>query len=133
MQIGMIGLGRMGANMTRRLLRAGHECVVFDMFPKAVLELTQEKAVGSSSLADFVEKLSKPRAVWLMVPAAVVDKTTADLLPLLEPNDIVIDDSRFRPACHKPAGRSVVDRIPLLMFAVCSVRMPFSFQGKTRR
>jgi 6-phosphogluconate dehydrogenase len=91
MQIGMIGLGRMGANMTRRLLRAGHECVIFDMFPKAVLELTQEKAIGSSSLEDFVKKLKKPRAVWLMVPAAVVDKTLADLLPLLERDDILID------------------------------------------
>jgi 6-phosphogluconate dehydrogenase len=91
MQIGMIGLGRMGANMTRRLLRAGHECVIFDMFPKAVMELTQEKAIGSSSLEDFVKKLTKPRTVWLMVPAAVVDKTIADLLPLLEPDDIVID------------------------------------------
>ena len=91
MQIGMIGLGRMGANMTRRLLRAGHECVIFDMFPKAVMELTQEKAIGSSSLEDFVKKLTKPRAVWLMVPAAVVDKTIADLLPLLERDDILID------------------------------------------
>jgi 6-phosphogluconate dehydrogenase len=91
MQIGMIGLGRMGANMVRRLLRAGHECVVFDLFPKAVLELTQEKAVGASSFADFAQKLSKPRAVWLMVPAAVVDKTIADLLPLLERDDILID------------------------------------------
>jgi 6-phosphogluconate dehydrogenase len=91
MQIGMIGLGRMGANMARRLLRAGHQCVVFDMFPKAVLELTQEKAIGSSSLEDFVKKLTKPRAVWLMVPAAVVDKTISDLLPLLERDDILID------------------------------------------
>jgi 6-phosphogluconate dehydrogenase len=91
MQIGMIGLGRMGANMTRRLLRAGHECVIFDMFPKAVMELTQEKAIGSSSLEDLVKKLTKPRAVWLMVPAAVVDKTIADLLPLLERDDILID------------------------------------------
>jgi 6-phosphogluconate dehydrogenase len=91
MQIGMIGLGRMGANMTRRLLRAGHECVIFDMFPKAVMELTQEKAIGSSSLEDFVKKLTKPRAVWLMVPAAVVDKTIADLLPLLERDDILVD------------------------------------------
>jgi len=91
MQIGMIGLGRMGANMVRRLLRAGHECVVFDLFPKAVLELTQEKAVGTSSFADFAQKLSKPRAVWLMVPAAVVDKTIADLLPMLERDDILID------------------------------------------
>ena len=91
MQIGMIGLGRMGANMTRRLLRAGHECVIFDMFPKAVMELTQEKAIGSSSLEDFVKKLTKPRAVWLMVPAAVVDKTITDLLPLLERDDILVD------------------------------------------
>ena len=91
MQIGMIGLGRMGANMARRLLQAGHQCVVFDMFPKAVMELTQEKAIGSSSLEDFVKKLTKPRAVWLMVPAAVVDKTITDLLPLLERDDMLID------------------------------------------
>jgi len=91
MQIGMIGLGRMGANMVRRLLTGGHQCVVFDMSPKAVQELVEEKAVGSSSLADFVKKLSKPRAVWLMVPAAVVDKTIADLLPNLERDDILID------------------------------------------
>ena len=77
MQIGMIGLGRMGANMVRRLLDGGHQCVVFDRSPKAVQELVEEKAVGSSSLADFVKKLTKPRAVWLMVPAAVVDKTIA--------------------------------------------------------
>jgi 6-phosphogluconate dehydrogenase len=91
MQIGMIGLGRMGANMVRRLLTGGHQCVVFDMSPKAVQELVEEKAVGSSSLADFVKKLTKPRAVWLMVPAAVVDKTIADLLPSLESGDILID------------------------------------------
>src|SRR6478752_1393839 len=91
MQIGMIGLGRMGANMVRRLLKGGHQCVVFDMSPKAVEELVEEKAVGASSLADFVKKLAKPRAVWLMVPAAVVDKTIADLLPSLESGDILID------------------------------------------
>ncbi|HXV80934.1 MAG TPA: decarboxylating 6-phosphogluconate dehydrogenase [Candidatus Binatia bacterium] len=91
MQIGMIGLGRMGANMVRRLLEGDHECVVFDMSPKAVQELVKEKAIGSSSLADFVKKLSKPRAVWLMVPAAVVDKTIAELLPQLERDDIIID------------------------------------------
>src|SRR6201997_165360 len=91
MQLGMVGLGRMGANMVRRLLRAGHEGVVFDMSPKAVEELVQEKAVGASTLADFVKKLTKPRAVWLMVPAGVVDKTIADLAPLLEPGDILID------------------------------------------
>jgi len=91
MQIGMIGLGRMGANMVRRLLEGGHECVVFDMSPTAVQELVKEKAVGSSSIADFVKKLTKPRAVWLMVPAAVVDKTIADLIPHLERDDILID------------------------------------------
>ncbi len=91
MQLGMIGLGRMGANMVRRLLKGGHQCVVFDMSPKAVQELTLEKAVGAASLADFVKKLEKPRAVWLMVPAAVVDKSIADLLPLLEKGDILID------------------------------------------
>jgi 6-phosphogluconate dehydrogenase len=91
MQLGMIGLGRMGANMVRRLLRSGHHCVVFDMSPKAVNELVQEKATGSSSLPDFVAKLAKPRALWLMVPAAAVDETIAGLLPHLEPGDILID------------------------------------------
>ena len=91
MQIGMIGLGRMGANMVRRLLKGGHRCVVFDQAPKAVKDLTQAKAVGASSLADLVKKLEKPRAVWMMVPAAVVDKTIAELLPHLEAGDILID------------------------------------------
>src|SRR5271169_5599061 len=91
MQLGMIGLGRMGANMVRRLLRGGHQSVVFDMSPKAVNELVQEKATGSSSLPDLVAKLAKPRAIWLMVPAAVVDQTIADLSPLLDPGDILID------------------------------------------
>ena len=91
MQLGMIGLGRMGANMVRRLMGGGHECVVFDMSPKAVAELAKERAIGASSLADFVGKLAKPRAIWLMVPAAVVDKSIADLLPLLEKGDILID------------------------------------------
>ena len=91
MQLGMVGLGRMGANMVRRLLTNGHECVVFDMSPKAVEELVDEKALGSSSLADLVKKLEKPRAVWLMVPAAVVDQTIAELLPALEAGDTIID------------------------------------------
>jgi 6-phosphogluconate dehydrogenase len=91
MQLGMIGLGRMGANMVRRLLKAGHEGVVFDMSPKVVEELVIEKAVGAVSLADFVSKLAKPRVVWLMVPAAVVDKSIADLKPLLDAGDILID------------------------------------------
>jgi 6-phosphogluconate dehydrogenase len=91
MQLGMVGLGRMGSNMVRRLLKGGHQCVVFDMSQKAVQELTQEKAVGASALADFVQKLTKPRAVWLMVPAAVVDQSISDVLPHLEPGDILID------------------------------------------
>jgi 6-phosphogluconate dehydrogenase len=91
MQLGMIGLGRMGANMVRRLLAGGHQCVVFDRSPKTVKELTQEKAVGASSLADLVKKLQKPRTVWLMVPAAVVDATIADLQSLLEKGDTIID------------------------------------------
>ena len=93
MQIGMIGLGRMGANMVRRLLKGGHHCVVFNRSPNAVKQLVQkEKAVvGQPSLADLVRKLDRPRAVWLMVPAAVVDKTIADLLPHLEEGDTLID------------------------------------------
>src|ERR1700742_948723 len=91
MQLGMIGLGRMGANMVRRLLKAGHEGVVFDVSPKAVEELVQDKATGASSLAELVRKLEKPRAIWLMVPAAIVDKTIAELAPLLEAGDILID------------------------------------------
>jgi 6-phosphogluconate dehydrogenase len=87
----MIGLGRMGANMVRRLIRKGHDCVVFDRSQQAVSELVKENAAGSASLADLVKKLEKPRAVWLMVPAAVVDQTIADLLPHLEAGDILID------------------------------------------
>ena len=91
MQLGMIGLGRMGANMVRRLIKNGHDCVVFDRSREAVGQLVKEKAVGASSLADFVKKLDSPRVVWLMVPAAVVDETIKDLLPLLDAEDILID------------------------------------------
>jgi 6-phosphogluconate dehydrogenase len=91
MQLGMVGLGRMGANMVRRLIRGGHECVVFDRSAQAVDGLTKEKALGSSSLADMVKKLKAPRAIWLMVPAAVVDSTIADIVPHLESGDILID------------------------------------------
>lgn len=116
MQLGMIGLGRMGANMVRRLLRGGHECVVFDMSAAAVAELAKEKAVGTASLAEFVKKLEKPRAVWLMVPAGVVDKSIADLLPHLESGDILIDggnsyyvDDIRRAKELKPKGIHYVD------------------------
>jgi 6-phosphogluconate dehydrogenase len=91
MQLAMVGLGRMGANMVRRLLQGGHQCVVFDKSPKAVSELTGEHAVGAASPAEMARKLTKPRAVWLMVPAAVVDQTIAEIVPHLEPGDILID------------------------------------------
>ena len=91
MQLGMIGLGRMGANMVRRLMKNGHDCVVFDRSAAAVAQLAQDNAVGASSLADLVSKLTKPRALWLMVPAAVVDQTIAELLPYLQAGDMLID------------------------------------------
>ena len=91
MQLGMIGLGRMGANMVRRLIKRGHSCVVFDRSSQAVNDLVKDHAVGADSLVDLIKKLEKPRAVWLMVPAAVVDQTIADLLPRLDPDDILID------------------------------------------
>ena len=91
MQLGMIGLGRMGANMVRRLLKGGHQCVVFDRSAQAVAELVKEKAIGAGSLAEFAKQLAKPRAIWLMVPVGAVDDTIADLLPHLERGDILID------------------------------------------
>src|ERR1039457_3832813 len=91
MQLGMVGLGRMGANMVRRLMKAGHTCTVFDMSPKAVDGLAKDGAVGSSSIKDFVSKLQKPRAIWLMIPAAVVDSTIAEIVPFLEAGDSLID------------------------------------------
>jgi 6-phosphogluconate dehydrogenase len=116
MQLGMIGLGRMGANMVRRLLKGDHECVVFDMSAKAVVELVKEKAFGTASLAEFTKALAKPRVVWLMVPAGVVDKSIADLLPHLEPGDIVIDggnsyyvDDIRRAKELKPKGIHYID------------------------
>jgi 6-phosphogluconate dehydrogenase len=91
MELGMIGLGRMGANMVRRLLKSGHTCVVFDRSPDAVGGLVKEDAIGAASLADLVMKLERPRAIWLMVPAAVVDQTIGELSLLLENGDTIID------------------------------------------
>jgi 6-phosphogluconate dehydrogenase len=91
MQLGMIGLGRMGANLVRRLMRDGHRCVAYDVNPDAVKTLAAEGATGAESLADFVAKLDKPRNIWIMVPAGIVDKTLEELRPLLEADDVVID------------------------------------------
>jgi 6-phosphogluconate dehydrogenase len=91
MQLGMIGLGRMGANMVHRLLAGGHQCVVFDRSPQAVEELVRANAAGASSVVDLVKKLETPRAVWLMVPVAAVDATIDELLPHLTPGDVVVD------------------------------------------
>jgi 6-phosphogluconate dehydrogenase len=91
MQMGMVGLGRMGANMVRRLLKGGHQCVVFNRSPKPVEELAREGAVASSSLKDLVSKLTKPRTVWLMVPAAIVDEMIGEIAPALEPDDTLVD------------------------------------------
>ena len=91
MQLGMVGLGRMGASMVRRLLRGGHQCAVFDLSAKVVAEFVKENAVGTASLPELVNSLTKPRAVWLMVPVGAVDKAIADLLPYLERGDILID------------------------------------------
>jgi 6-phosphogluconate dehydrogenase len=115
-QLGMIGLGRMGANMVRRLLRGGHQCVVFDRSAKAVADLENDKAIGAASLAEFTRSLAKPRAVWLMVPVGAVDQAIADLLPHLERGDIVIDggnsyyvDDIRRARELAPAGIHYVD------------------------
>ncbi len=116
MQLGMVGLGRMGANMVRRLVRGGHECVVFDANAGNVKQLAGEGAVGASSLDDFVGKLKTPRAVWLMLPAAVVDGTLKDLAPKLQKDDIVIDggnsyyiDDIRRARELEPSGVNYVD------------------------
>ncbi|WP_281267830.1 phosphogluconate dehydrogenase (NAD(+)-dependent, decarboxylating) [Nitrospira lenta] len=108
-QLGMVGLGRMGANMVRRLIKGGHECVVFNRSPQKVKDLVKEKAIGASSLDDLVTKLQNPRAVWLMVPAAVVDQCIADLIPLLEPGDILIDGGN---SCYVDDLRRAKDLAP---------------------
>jgi 6-phosphogluconate dehydrogenase len=116
MQLGMIGLGRMGANMVRRLMRAGHECVVYDVHPPAVEQLAGEGATGASSLEDFAGRLTAPRAVWLMVPAAVVDPTIAAVAPLLGADDVLVDggnsyyhDDIQRSERLKPRGINYLD------------------------
>ncbi|HEX3670623.1 MAG TPA: decarboxylating 6-phosphogluconate dehydrogenase [Candidatus Cybelea sp.] len=116
MQLGMVGLGRMGANMVRRLMRAGHSCVVYDPSADAVKALTDDGATGASSVAEFVQKLEKPRSIWLMIPAAVVDTSIGQLAPLLEQGDAIIDggnsyyiDDLRHAAMLKPAGIHFVD------------------------
>jgi 6-phosphogluconate dehydrogenase len=116
MQLGMIGLGRMGANMVRRLLKGGHDCVVFDVSPQAIDALTPEGATGAASLRDLVAKLEKPRVLWLMVPVALVDKISAELLPYLELGDTLIDggnshyiDDIRRSKALAPLGIHYVD------------------------
>jgi 6-phosphogluconate dehydrogenase len=112
MQLGMVGLGRMGANLVRRLMRDGHRCVAFDVNADAVKQLESEGATGSSSLEEFVSSLEKPRAVWLMLPAAIVDDTLDLLVPLLEPDDVVIDggNSYYRDDIAR-AKRLAADQI----------------------
>ncbi|HET8926256.1 MAG TPA: NAD(P)-binding domain-containing protein, partial [Microbacterium sp.] len=116
MQLGMVGLGRMGANIVRRLMKDGHECVVFDVNADAVTGLAGEGAVGAESLADLVSKLEPPRAVWLMIPAGLTGKVVDELAPLLEAHDIIIDggnsnyrDDVRRAAKLKPTGVHYVD------------------------
>ena len=116
MQIGMIGLGRMGTNMVRRLLRAGHHCVVYDLSSATVQALVKEGAVGTNSLQDFASKLKTPRTVWMMVPAAVVDPTLTAVLPFLQADDVIIDggnsyyhDDIRRATELRPKGIHYVD------------------------
>ena len=116
MELGMIGLGRMGTNMVRRLRQAGHQCIVYDLNPKVVNMLAKEGAVGSKSIEEFVHKQKKPRIIWMMVPAAVVDQTLSSLVPFLDTGDVVIDggnsyyrDDIRRAAELKPDGIDYVD------------------------
>ena len=116
MELGMIGLGRMGINMVRRLQKAGHHCVVYDINPDTVQTLAKEGATGATSIEDFARKLQEPRAIWMMVPAAVVDSTLKSLIPYLKPDDVLIDggnsyyhDDMSRAAELKPKGIHYVD------------------------
>jgi 6-phosphogluconate dehydrogenase len=116
MELGIIGLGRMGTNMVRRLMRAGHHCVVYDVHPEVITTIVKEGAVGTTSLEDFAGKLKLPRTVWMMIPAAVVDPTLKTLIPLLEKDDVLIDggnsyyhDDIRRAAELRPLGIHYVD------------------------
>jgi 6-phosphogluconate dehydrogenase len=116
MELGMIGLGRMGTNMVRRLQRAGHHCVVYDINTETAQALVKEGAVGAESIEDFVHKLDQPRAIWMMVPSAVVDATLKSLIPYLATDDVVIDggnsyyhDDMSRASDLKPKGIHYVD------------------------
>src|SRR5258707_14229453 len=104
MQLGIVGLGRMGAGMTRRLMRAGHQCTVFDVRPDAVAALSSDGAVGVRSLQELAAKLTPPRAVWLMLPAAIVDEAIAGVVDFLAPNDVIIDggNSFYRDHIARP-------------------------------
>ena len=116
MQLGMMGLGRMGANMVRRLMRDKHDCVVYDINASAVADLVKDGAIGAASLEEFVGKLDKPRAVWLMLPAAITGRIVGEVAALLEPGDIIIDggNSNYRDAVDQaaklaPDGISFID------------------------
>ncbi|HEV8373252.1 MAG TPA: NAD(P)-binding domain-containing protein, partial [Actinomycetota bacterium] len=112
MQLGMIGLGRMGANLVRRLMRDGHECVVYDVNPESVRRLQDEGAVGAVSLEELLARLARPRAAWVMVPAGIAGRAVAELAELMEPGDVVIDggNSYYRDDVHRAqalAGRGI--------------------------
>ena len=116
MQLGMIGLGRMGANLVRRLMRDGHRCVAYDVNADAVKALVAEGAEGAATLEEFVSKLSRPRNLWIMVPAGIVDQTLSKLVPLLDAGDVVIDggnsyyrDDITRAAALKEKGLHFLD------------------------
>ena len=118
MQLGMVGLGRMGANLVRRLMRGGHECVVYDLHAEAVRQLEAEGAVGASSLDDFVAKLTPPRAAWVMVPAAYAGQTVQDLADRMQAGDVVIDggNTYYRDDVDRAKALAAACRLPMLAF-----------------
>jgi 6-phosphogluconate dehydrogenase len=128
MQLGMIGLGRMGADMVRRLLRGGHQCVAYDRNPEAVQAVAGEGAVAATALDDLVKKLTKPRAVWLMVPAAFVDQTLVELAGRLEAGDILIDGGKTAALFERFSSRGEADFADKLLSA-----MRFEFGGHVEK